>query len=120
MGERGIAKGIGVATERLKEVVRGLRLATPDAVNDCAALLERTCRELEGVTGEARPCPGDAAVLAAGLELQNRVKEARRLLDGFYLFHARWDQLLGTRTSGYLPGGRPAPVSGGNRLYVRA
>lgn len=118
MGDTGLAGGLGAATARLERVLDGLRTATPEAVYECAALVEKACRDLAGA-GEAGPTGGDTGELAAAMQLRARIRQARRLLDGFYLFHTRWGQLLGSRTGGYLPGGLAAPVAGIGRLYVR-
>ncbi len=124
MSATGLTGRLAVATERMDRVLDGLKVASPEALDGCAGLMELACRELAGGFGGPTPIAdktavGDVQALAAANGLRHKIRQARRLLDNAYRFHARWGQLLGARTGGYLPGGQAAPVLRANRLCLR-
>jgi hypothetical protein len=114
---------LAAATDRMDRVLEGLKAASPEALDGCAALMELACQEVAGgfrEPGGLRGAAGaETGVLAAALQLRARIQHARRLLDNLNRFHSHWDQLLGAWTGGYLPGGQAAPVRSVNHLCLR-
>ncbi len=133
MGVPELRDCLGAANARMDRVLEALRIASPEALDGCARLIELACREVAGGIREAAGTGGEAALgaaeqtgagvdraaLSAALELRTRIRQARRLLDNVYRFQARWGESLGSRTGGYLPGGQAAPVRSASRVCLR-
>ena len=113
---------LSAATVRMDLVLSGLKEGLPEALDDCAKLMELTCQELIGGISAARSshhASRDAGALAAALELRAKIRQARRLLENVYRFHTGWNRLLGARAGGYLPDGQAAAFPGTGRLCLR-
>ncbi|HTX35617.1 MAG TPA: hypothetical protein VME43_11360 [Bryobacteraceae bacterium] len=124
MSATGLTGRLAMASERMDRVLDGLKIASPEALDGCAGLLELACQELAGNFGGPTAMAGETAIgdvqaLAAATGLRHNIRQARRLLNHAYRFHARWAQLLGARTGGYLRGGQAASVPRANRLCLR-
>jgi hypothetical protein len=124
MNASGLTNRLADATDRIEQVLEGLKDPSPQTLQACAGLIEMACRELvEGLRGRTAITPeaatGDRNALAAAMQLRNKIRQARLLLSNIHHVYVRWGQFLGARTGGYLPGGQAAPVSGAHRLYMR-
>jgi hypothetical protein len=108
---------ISAVSARLDDVLDCLQLASMEGLDGCTSLLEHACRELAGISVEHSAPPG--AALAAAKQLRSKIRQARRLLDNIYRFHAGWARSAGWRTVGYLPGGHAAPMRGASRWCLR-
>jgi hypothetical protein len=110
---------ISAVNARMDQVLNGLKLASPEALEGCAALLHEACQMLAGISAEPSGTASESGTLSAAKQLRTKIRQARRLLENVYRFHTGWSRLLGSRTVGYLPGGQVAPLPRASRWCLR-
>ncbi len=94
----------------LERACRLLESATPQAMDESAAMLELVVRDLA-----ARR---DLIGIEEARRLGKAARKARMLLDLAAGFHTRWHNILGGMTGGYTAQGSPAALSRRGRLSV--
>jgi hypothetical protein len=118
MTEANVVEGLSSARFQVERVCRLLVSASPEFLEGCPGLLEKACC----VIAEFRPwlnaARGSLDVRLEAYRLQFAVRHAARLLANAWEYHAQWNRLLGSMTSGYTPGGDPAPVIRRGRVYL--
>jgi len=119
MSQGVLTKRLRAAAAHMDRVIGVLTAASPEALEGCAGLIDLACREIRAVAVPPGAAKGDTAALAEAQRLRNRIGSARRLLENAYQFHARWGQILGARTGGYVAGGQAAPFRAASRLWLR-
>ena len=95
-------------------------LASPsvESLDHCAAILSTVCSDLahrypDGATGSAAwlgGAHGRAEALAEARRLQQSVRRIAWLHAMAQDHYTRWSRTISTLTSGYSPGGEPAPL----------
>lgn len=119
MDATGLADRLRTAAARMDQVLDGLRIASPEVLDDCARQIKLACQELVRDSGGPIGGDGDAGTLKAALELRSKIRQARCLLDNVGRFQTHWGQILGGRTGGYVRGGQVAPIMSASRLCFR-
>ncbi len=96
-------------------------LASPSAesLDGCAAILSAVCADLAdrynhgspGGAGRVGSAQDSAGALAEARRLQESVRRISWLHAMAQEHYARWSRTISALTSGYTPGGEPAPLS---------
>jgi hypothetical protein len=94
----------------LERACRLLESATPQAMDESAAMLEDVVRDLTA----RRALIG----VEEARRLRNAARKARMLLELAARFHSRWHDILGGMTGGYTAQGSAAALSRRGRLSV--
>ncbi len=115
-----LTEQLAAAREKLDRACDLLLSPSPEALDQCAPLLQAAVTEVTAcqaaMAGPVRPEPGAAA---EGRRLQAAVRRARLLLESAAEYHRNWTRRMGAMSAGYDGRGEPAAVDRGRRLILR-
>jgi hypothetical protein len=115
-----LSEQLAAARENLDRACELLLSPSPEALDQCAPLLEAAVTKVtacqQAVAGQEWTAPGASA---EGRRLQAAVRRARRLLDSAAEYHQNWARRIGALSAGYDGRGEPAEVDRGRRLILR-
>jgi len=118
MGAGALVEKVVSARQRV-DFAGGLLLKpSPQALDQCSAILEEAGRQLAQWQPEFTLKKGDAAALAETWQLRRSVHRTARLLQGAAEFHTNWLRTRGAMTGGYTGTGESAPLLHGSRICV--
>jgi len=120
MPSAAIAEQLQTTRSHLDRVCAMLTTPTPEALDQCSAMLEAAGRQLTDWQSRLRPSSGDAPALEEARRLRASLLRAGRLLEGASSFHNNWMRLRGAMSGGYTERGEPSLVNHGSRISVRA
>ena len=119
MSTEPLIQGFRTARADVERVCTLLISPTPEVLDQCPNWLQRAGEALANLRPGLGPAKGNPQALAEAQQLHAAVGRARRLLDNAADYHRRWNQIMGTMSAGYLPGGDAAPVYRPGRVCLR-
>lgn len=118
MGARALVEQV-ISARQLVDFAGGLLLKpSPEALEQCSAILEEAGRQLAEWQPAFSLQRGDAATLAEAWHLKQSVQRTSRLLQGAAEFHSNWLQTRGAITGGYTKTGESAPLLHRGRICL--
>jgi len=118
MGRRELVEQV-VSARLQVDFAGGLLLKpSPEAMEQCSAMLEEAGRQWAECQPEFTGTEVDTAAVAEAWRLRRSVQRTSRLLEAAAGFHSNWLQIRGTMTGGYTKTGEPAPLLHGRRLCL--
>ena len=119
MTAEGLIEGFRTVRAEVERVCAMLISPSPEVLDRCPDLLRRAGEGLAALHPWLKPAHGNPQALAEAQQLRATVRRAGRLLQNAADYHTRWNQILGTMSAGYLPGGDAAPVNRPGRVCLR-
>jgi hypothetical protein len=114
-----ISEQLQTTRSHLDRVCAMLTAPSPEALDQCSALLEVAGRQLTEWQPRLRQSSGDAPAFEEARRLRTSLLRAGRLLEGASSFHNNWMRLRGAISGGYTERGEPALVDHGSRIFLR-